>query len=175
MIVDAAIIAFIGFFAWRGWRKGLVLTLAGLAGFVVAVIAAVFGYRALSAPLHSGFGFSKTTANLIAAVSIFILVSLVFWLAGRALTRMLRWTKWGTVNAAGGAALASVWAVSWVTVVLFALTVVPVPHSVSKNIANSTIGEGIVREAPVWTRAIARVDLRRMFGAFFPHENKQAV
>ena len=66
MIVDAAIIAVIGFFAWRGWRRGLLMSLAGLLGFVAATLAAVFGYRVLATPIRDLFGLSKGTASLAA-------------------------------------------------------------------------------------------------------------
>jgi uncharacterized membrane protein required for colicin V production len=172
MIVDAAIIAVIGLFAWRGWRRGLLLSLAGLAGFFAATLAAVFGYRFLATPIRDVFGVSKGIASLAAAISIFLVVSLAFFVGGRILTRLVRLTKWGTVNAAAGAALSAAWALSWVTVVLFAITVVPAPKAVKTNIDRSTIAEAIIHGAPEATRAVSRVDLRKMFAAFFPRKEK---
>lgn len=172
MIVDAAIIAVIGFFAWRGWRRGLLLSLAGLMGFVAATLAAVFGYRVVATPIRELFGVSKGTAAIAAAVTIFIGVSILFFLGGRMLTRLIRLTKWGTVNAAAGAALSTAWALSWITVVLFALSVAPGPKSVQTQMHHSTIAEAIIDGAPAATRAISRVDLRKMFAAFFPHSEK---
>ena len=88
------------------------------------------------------------------------------------LTKLVRFTKWGTVNAAGGATLSAAWALSWVTVVLFALSVVPAPKAVETNIHRSTIAKAIIDGAPAATRAVSRVDLRKMFAAFFPHGEK---
>lgn len=172
MIVDVAIIAIIGFFAWRGWRRGLLLSLAGLAGFIAATLAAVFGYRIVATPIRDLFGLSKGTAAIAAAVSIFIVVSLLFFVGGRMLTRLVRLTKWGTVNAAAGAALATAWALSWVTVVLFALSVAPAPKSVESQLHHSTLAKAIIEGAPVATHAIAHADFRKMFAAFFPHSEK---
>ena len=172
MIVDAAIIAFIGFFAWRGWRRGLLLSLAGLAGFVLGSVAAVFGYRAFAVPIRDLFGLSKGMASIVAAITIFVLVSLLFFIGGRMLTKVVRLTKWGTVNAAAGAGLSTVWALSWVTVVLLAISVLPVPRSVETNVHRSTIAKAIIDDAPAATRAVSRVDLRKMFAAFFPHNEK---
>jgi uncharacterized membrane protein required for colicin V production len=172
MIIDAVVIAFIGFFAWRGWRRGLLAALARLVGFVVATLAAVFGYRALATPIRDLFGVSKGTASLAAAISIFVIVSLVFSIGGRMLTKVVNFTKWGTVNAAGGAALASAWALSWVTVVLLAISVLPVPRAVESNVQSSVIAKAIIDGAPAATRAVSRVDLRKMFAAFFPHNEK---
>jgi uncharacterized membrane protein required for colicin V production len=175
MIVDVAIIAFIGFFAWRGWRRGLLMSLAGLAGFIAATIAAVFGYRYVATPIRQLFGVSKGTAAIAGAVTIFIVVSLAFFIGGRMLTKLVRLTKWGTANAAAGAALSAGWALAWVTVVLFALSVVPAPKSVETNIHRSTLAKAIIQGAPEATHAIARVDLRKIFAAFFPHSEKLAT
>jgi uncharacterized membrane protein required for colicin V production len=175
MIVDAAIIALIGFFVWRGWRRGLLISLMGLAGFVAAILAAVFGYRAVSALIRGPLGLSHGTSYIAAAISIFVLVSLGFFIGGRMLTKLVRLTKWGTVNAAGGAALAGAWALSWVTVALLAVSVVPVPRTVETNVDRSTIGRAIIQGAPEATRAVSRVDIRKMFAAFFPHEEKLAA
>lgn len=175
MIVDAAIIAFIGFFAWRGWRRGLLRSLASLAGFVAGTIVAVFGYRAVAGPVHDVLGVSKGTAAIVGAVGLFILVNLLFFIGGRMLTKVVRLTKWGTVNSAGGALLAGGLALSWVTVVLLALSVVPAPRSVEANVRRSAIAKAIVDGAPAATRAVSRVDLRKMFAAFFPHERKLAA
>ena len=174
MIVDAAIIAFIGFFAWRGWRRGLLISLAGLAGFFAATLAAVFGYRYVAAPIHDLFGVSKGTASIAGAVTIFIAVSLLFFIGGRMLTKLVRITKWGTLNAAAGAALSAAWALAFVTVVLFALSVAS-PKSVETNIHRSTVAKAIIEGAPEATHAIARVDLRKVFAVFFPHSQKLAA
>ena len=150
----------------------MLLSLAGLAGFIAATLAAVFGYRIVATPIRDLFGVSKGTASIAAAVSIFIVVSLVFFVGGRMLTKLVRLTKWGTVNAAAGAALSTAWALSWVTVVLFAMSVAPLPKSVESNFHHSTIAKAIIEGAPVATHAIVHADLRKMFAAFFPHSEK---
>jgi hypothetical protein len=61
---------------------------------------------------------------------------------------------------------------SWVTVVLLAISVLPVPRAVESNVQSSFIAKAIVDGAPAATRAVSRVDLRKMFAAFFPHNEK---
>src|SRR5207253_7129074 len=134
----------------------LLSALARLVGFVAGTLAAVFGYRALATPIRDLFGVSKGTASLAAAISIFVIVSLAFFIGGRMLTKVVRFTKWGTVNAAGGAALSAAWALSWDTVVLFALSVVPAPKAVETNIHRSTIAKAIIDGPPAATRAVSR-------------------
>jgi uncharacterized membrane protein required for colicin V production len=148
MIVDAAILAFVGFFTWRGVRRGLLSSLAGLAGFVAATAAAVLLYRPAGSVLHAVLRLSFTTAYIAGALLVFVGVSFAAWFAGRALTRAMRLTKWGALNAAGGGALAGVWAVSWVTVLLLALTVIPTPRAVGAELQHSTLARGLVREGP---------------------------
>jgi len=174
MIVDVAIIAFIGFFAWRGWRRGLLMSLAGLAGFIAATLAAVFGYRFVATPIRELFGVSKATSAIAGAITIFIVVSLAFFIGGRLLTKLVRITKWGTLNAAAGAALSTAWALAFVTVVLFGLSIAA-PKSVELQIHHSTLAKAIVEGAPEATHAIGRIDLRKVFAVFFPHSEKVAA
>jgi len=75
-------------------------------------------------------------------------------------------TTWGTLNDAGGAALSSVWAISWVTVVLLAISVIPAPTALAERVEGSIIARGIVREAPAFTVALARTDMREMLSLF---------
>ena len=88
------------------------------------------------------------------------------------LTKVVRLTKWGMLNSAGGAALAALWALLWVTVVLLAISVVPAPASVRRNVDRSTLARQIIRAAPEATHAISHVDLRKMFAAFFPDDRR---
>lgn len=169
MIVDAIIIAFVGFFAFRGWRRGLLNALTGFCGFIAATIAAVMGFGLLAAPLRSFL--SPGVANIAAAIVIFVAVSVGFGFVGRMLTKVVRITKWGRLNDAGGAALSGVWALSWVTVVLLAISVIPAPSALADRIEKSSIASGIVREAPSFTLNLARTDMRDML-AFFARTDR---
>jgi uncharacterized protein YkwD/uncharacterized membrane protein required for colicin V production len=174
MIVDAIIVGFIGFAAWRGWRRGLLLALTGFIGFIVAVAAAVFGYRLLAAPLRGVLKLSNGVSYIAGAVIIFIGITLGFFVLGRMLTKLVRITTWGKVNDAGGAALSGVWALSWVTVVLLSLSVIPAPKAIASGVEGSTIAQAIVRDAPTFTRSLARTDLRAML-AFFSRTDRGVV
>ena len=173
MLVDAAIVAFVGTFIWRGLRRGLILSLTGLLGFVVATFAAVFGFRVLARPLE-GAGLSEGVANLIGAVLVFVAVTTGAHFIGKTLTRALRWSKLNVVNAAGGGALSGAWALAWVTVFLLGVSVIPA-NAVSRSVESSTIGSGIVREAPRWAVRIARSDLRRALELFIPDARPVAI
>ena len=175
MIVDAAIVGFIGFFVWRGIRRGLLSSLTGLIGFVVATAAAVFTYPVLSPVFREALRMSAGIADITSALAIFVGVTAAFWYVGRHLTRVLRPTKLGMVNAAGGGALSAAWALSWVTVVVLAASVVPAPNAVASAFDESRIARGIERESPSFAARIARTDLRALIASVFPSVRMVAV
>lgn len=175
MILDLAVVAFIGFWVYRGLKRGLLASLAGLAGFVVAAFAAVFGFRIVARPLEAVLSLSTGVANLVGAIAIFLLVYVGFLVIGRLLTRALRWTKAGKLNAAAGATLSGLWALSFVTAVLLAISIIPTPSALANQLEGSTIGKGIVEEAPRWAQTVARTDLRRALTFFFPDERPVAI
>lgn len=168
MIVDVLIVAFCGFFVWRGMRRGLVASLTGFVGFVAASAAAVFGYRPLSPVVRAMFHTSRGIADISAALVIFTAVTFAAWFAARSFTKLLRLTKWGVLNAAGGGALSGAWALSWVTVVLLAVNVLPAPNAVASTVKRSRLAGSIVREAPSFATRIARTDLRALLRSVFP-------
>lgn len=174
MIVDAAIVAGVGFFVWRGLRRGLIATLANFAGFLVAVAAAVFGYPVVAVPLRAA-GLSDGVANLAGALVVFIGVMLGASFAARALTRAMRFTKWGAINAAAGGTLSGLWALSIVTVVLLATTVIPLSEGMASELEESAIARAIIEESPAWMDTIARTDLRSMLRFFAPEQRKVSI
>jgi uncharacterized membrane protein required for colicin V production len=175
LILDLAVVAFIGFWVYRGLKRGLLASLAGLAGFVVAAFAAVFGFRIVARPLEAVLSLSSGVANLVGAIAIFLTVYVGFLVIGRLLTRALRWTKAGRLNAAAGATVSGVWALSFVTAVLLAISIIPAPSALATQLEGSTIGKGIVEEAPRWAQSVARTDLRRALTFFFPDERRVAI
>jgi len=166
VIIDAAIIAVVGFFVWRGMRRGLIATLAGFIGFLFAAAAAVFGFPVLAGPLASVFGWSDGVANLVAALMIFVALMFGVMLGARMLTKALRWTKWGAVNTAAGGAVSGFWALSWVTLALLAVSVLPRSNGARQQLDGSMLGETIVTEAPGWIATVTEADFRTMVELF---------
>jgi len=124
----------------------------------------------IAAPSRTAFWFVGVGIGLI-----FGGVSAGAFFAGRAITRLVRPTKWGTLNRAGGAAFATAWAVSWVTAVLLAISVIPAPAAVERQIHGSGLARGLLREAPRLATSLARTDLRRALQIFVPSEQHLAV
>ena len=135
----------------------------------------MYGYKILAPVFRTVLRLSDTTANFTAAAVIFIGVSVAAFLAGRALTRMLRPTAWGTLNRAAGASMSGIWAVSWVTLVLLAINVIPAPAAVRRNVNESGLARTILREAPGAARSVARTDLRKVLQIFVPEDLRLSV
>jgi len=167
MIVDAAIVVFVGLATYLGLRRGIVVAIFGFLGFWVGVAAAVFGYRVVAAPIDAA-GMPRGLSNLLAAMVIFSIVVLLSWVAGVQLTKILRWTKWKWVNVAAGGALGGAWALAWATVIVLAMSVVPVPRSLASSLERSTLAQGIIETSPQVLRSVARTDLRRWLTSFLP-------
>lgn len=162
MLLDAAIIAAVGFFVRRGMRRGVISSAFALAGFVGAAAAAVFGFKLASPMLARATGLSNGAADSAAALGIFIVGSILAWAAVRRLRALVRLTKWGVVDTAAGGALAGAWALSWVTVVMLAISVAPGPPALKAQAEQSALARGIVETAPRVLTALAGADVRRL-------------
>jgi len=175
LILDALIVVVVGLAVWRGVRRGLIRSLTGLAGFVVAVIVAVLAFRLVAVPLERVLGLSTGVANLAGAMGLFLAVTVAARVAGNALTRLVAWSKLGTLNKLGGAAISGTWAAAWVAVVLLSISVIPAPSPIASALEDSAIGSGIVDEAPAFVAAAARTDLRRALVFFFPRTEQRVA
>lgn len=173
MIVDLLIIAFVGLFAWRGYRRGLLVSLAGLASFFIAVAGAGLLYRALARPIASLTGISLGIASLVAAIAIFVALSVGLAFAAHAIRRVLRTTHWGIVDSIAGGALGSVWALGFTTLALLLATLGPMPEGVRTAVRRSTLARAIERDAPSILRAVSRVNVRGAFEVFFPSADRR--
>ena len=162
MLLDAAIVVAVGFFVRRGMRRGVISSAFGLAGFAAAAAAAVLGYKILSPMVVRTTGIPDGAADSAAALGIFVVGSILAWAAVRRLRALVRLTKWGVVDTAAGGALAGAWALSWVTVVLLAVSAAPGPPALKAQAKNSALARGIVETAPRVLTAIAGADVRRL-------------
>jgi uncharacterized protein YkwD len=175
VIVDLLIVAFVGTLSFRGWKRGALASLASFAGFFAATAAAIVGYRALAPVLRTALRLSPAVAVFAAAAAIFVGVSVAFFFGGRALTRMLRPTKWGTINRVAGAGLSGARALSLVTLAVLAIGVLLAPAAVQRGVHNSVLAREILRTAPNVARSVARTDLRHVLQIFVPSELRLAV
>lgn len=164
MLLDLLIIGLIGWFTVRGLKRGLLLSLTGLVGFVVAAFAALAFYEPVGDVLRAGM--AEGTADLLAVAVVFAATTVAFWLGGRMLVRLVRMTKWGAIDRAGGALLGASWAVAWVVTASLIMSVLPGPKPLVRAFESSTLARSIAADAPGWAMRAARADLRDLFSPF---------
>ena len=148
LIVDAAALALIGILAVNGWRRGLVSSSIGIAGFFIAIwagaryapsISGLFGDE-FAEPVRFGLSFLVILVGVIAAAA----------LAGRILSAVMNATPLGIVDHGGGAAIGALKGFVLVSVVAIVIALVPVPNAwqstymESKTVSASTKVTGFV-------------------------------
>ncbi|MEM9672144.1 MAG: CvpA family protein [Bacteroidota bacterium] len=104
-----AVILFLG--AYRGYKKGILLEVVALVGFVVAIITALHLLPQSTAWLMSQFDSESNLLPVAAFILTFIVVVVVFTMAGRLLKSVIHLTPLGFADELLGAALGVVkWA-----------------------------------------------------------------
>lgn len=98
MTFDIILGIFIIFFAWRGWRRGLIGEIVETIGVFVAVIATVRLYP----NIEDLFGLTSPWSRIILAALVFVAIMVVLTLIGKGLSKLLEKASLGTVEKALG-------------------------------------------------------------------------
>ncbi len=89
ILVDISLVAAIAFGGWRGWRDGLLASLANLIGLAISLVVAFYAYEAVADWVLLIWTVPRSLANVLAFLLLAIvvdgLVSMVVLLAGRRL------------------------------------------------------------------------------------------
>lgn len=174
MTLDLLIIILIGWFTIRGVRRGLIMSLAGFAGFVLASTLSLTLRGVVAVPLRTVV--SDSLAELLAVVLIYALVGSGVWIAARVVKGALRMSKWRILDRAGGAAVGGAWAIAIAAVISLIASVLPGPKAVVASYDRSQLAKAIASDAPGWARTIARTDVRDVLDPYVaPKEKKVAV
>jgi uncharacterized protein YkwD len=144
-VIDGLVLLVLLFFAWQGFRSGVLTRLAGLAVMALAISVAWLAYRPLGDWLASVTGLSKAAAAAAGFLLPFIVVELVATVIMARLLRRLpeRVRRAGWNHALGiipGLAEGTVLAALALTVVL----VVPIETMPREAIARSAVGNRLV-------------------------------
>lgn len=131
MLADLLIVGLTILAAWRGAKRGLLRSLAGLGGTIAAVIVALIVYRA--------------TGSAGTALGALLLVALGLQTVARLLTRAVRHTMLGRANTLGGAALGGAWALAWLALGIIALRVAPFENELTRSLRASQFADAVVR------------------------------
>ncbi len=139
-VVSIASLAFITWYAVRGWRMGALRTLLWVAGFAFGLLLAA-RYAGAAAGLL-GKTIPGSAREAIAFVVIVLAVMVVVDILNAVLQRFLHSTPLTTLNRSAGAMLGIVKGVLIVALVGVLLAILPLPSTVVQTYARSGVVQG---------------------------------
>lgn len=138
--------------AVSGWRSGALRQIAGLGGFLVALLVGLWGMDEVGELLQASIGLSARALPLAGFVVVFVGVQLAIAALVRALEALLDTAKIGVLNRLAGAGLGTLRSALVASAVLVPLRFVDVPPAESRE---SSILYGPVSEAMPWAWSVA--------------------
>jgi membrane protein required for colicin V production len=117
--LDIVIVAVAGLFALLGLRKGLVISLATLAGLLLGIWAAIHFSNFFAGLIRDAFHPSAAWLPAIAFTVTFLAVLIGVYFLGKALEKLIKLAGMGILNHAGGALLGLAKGVVLLSVVFF--------------------------------------------------------
>lgn len=150
-LVDLLLVAFVGVYAYRGYRRGIVREAFDLGGFVLGAVLALRLHAYAGAPFR-WVGMGDGWASFLGGLILFVPVVVG---AGFAANRVMRMPRFlflpPRVNHVGGAALAAAWAFAFAVFFLVLLLVLPAP-SVMPAVSRSLVGRTVLASgSPVYS------------------------
>jgi membrane protein required for colicin V production len=153
-LVDLLIIAFVLYFAFRGYWSGFVKQVFGIAAIIIAVFA-TFRYMSPASALFHSFIDNPDHATILAGVIIFILSLSLIQLAGYWLEKALKLVKINFINRFAGLVFGSLNAMIISSAILLLLAGFNLPKEETR--ANSHTYDTIIRVAPLTFNMIATI------------------
>jgi membrane protein required for colicin V production len=101
--LDIILIILLGFAAFRGWRRGLILELATFAALFLGILAGFYFSALVSGWLEKGFDYNGKYINIISFVIIFIVVLVLVRLLAKAIEKGVKAIALGWLNKLAGA------------------------------------------------------------------------
>lgn len=105
---DIVALAAIGFFAFNGFRKGLIIEVFKILGVITGLLLAMQYMRAAAALLHSLFPLTQQVENVIGFILIFILTMVVFMTLARFVKYVFKVVLMGWLDRSGGILLGGI-------------------------------------------------------------------
>lgn len=148
--VDVAFFLFVGFYALRGFQRGLVREGLDFAGFFVGIALAVRLYFIPSA-LFRAVGVPQGWSHVIGGATIFAASVIGFAL----LAKRIHKTKHSAIMTqgfrVGGAAFASMWSALFASFVIVVLTVLPASAAIHQSVGDSVVGKTLLSsKSPIY-------------------------
>ncbi|MCA1840236.1 MAG: CvpA family protein [Actinomycetota bacterium] len=148
-LVDVAFAAFVAFYAYRGFHRGIVREGLDLVGFAIAIAVALRVYQ-LPAAIFKFFGANAGWANVIGGALIFILFVVASAIMSSRVEGKMGAMHNASVNKVGGAAFAFLWSAMFAAFLLVVVTVIPSPEG-TRVVRSSFVGRtALAANSPIY-------------------------
>ena len=125
--VDVMLLIIIGVFLLKGLLRGLVKELCSLVGLIVGSLLAFRFHGPLAESMVKAFSLPASVCVVLAFLAIFLSILLVFGLIGMLLSKYVKLLYVGGLNRVAGGIFGLVQGVLILSVVMFGLSVSPLP------------------------------------------------
>lgn len=142
--VDLLFLAFVGFYAYRGFHRGLIREGLDLLGFGVGIALALKVYPAVGG-VFEFFGMGEGWANLLGGSLVFLACLLGAGALGNRIHASETFAGGLAVPVkVGGAVFASLWSALSAVFLMVVLTVIPSPPSAQAAVRDSVVGRTVL-------------------------------
>lgn len=135
--------------AVRGWIRGFVREVLDLVGLVLGIWVAFTLGRPLGNFLSDQFGVSSEVARIGSGVLLFVLFGVATGIGAHFLSRVMRLPGLNLANRIGGSAVAALWGVALILVIVNIAGVLPMPDSWDEQVGGSVVVQGIAGDDAV--------------------------
>lgn len=146
---DVVVLIFLGWFVFRGYRQGLVSQLFGLAGLVIALVAAFSYFSELGALLDGWLPLGQEISGVLGFLLIVATVNGIFAFAASRWRVLTKSTALSLADSIGGAVFGGVKALFVLVIVIVILVSLPIP-SLRHRVEEGPLAAQILRSAPIF-------------------------
>ena len=147
-LLDIVIFVFLGFFLYRGYKKGLIREIFALIAVLGALVLAVVYMDVGVSLLEDLADVPVSLALTVSFLIIFLIVFIVIRIVGAILSRLIRWTLLGWLDRLGGLFFGFVKGLLFASLIVLGLTLLSWPRNIGSYIDSSTLGPSVQMAAP---------------------------
>ncbi len=129
--------------AVRGWIRGFVREVLDLVGLVLGIWVAFTLGRPLGDFLSDQFGVSSEVARVGSGILLFVLFGVATAIGAHFLSKVMRLPGLNLANRIGGSAVAALWGVALILVVVNVAGVLPLPEAWDEQVQGSAVVQAI--------------------------------
>lgn len=153
-LVDVVVVLVVLVLGLRGFRRGFLREVFTFAGWLGGFLGAFYLMIALAPPIARSFGLPIEFGGLIAFVGVFLLVSVVCWFTGWALSKLIGATPLAPLDRFAGLTLGLAQGLVLSALLCFVLYGSPLFPSAHEPIEQSLVGQTLVTQADAVLHAL---------------------